>query len=204
RWKKKRFGQRWFPGETPSVAIGQGYVSVTPLQMATLMAAVANGGTLYRPWFVRRVESADGSLIQEYGPEKIRSVPFKKGTLGHLRRALRDVVNGARGTGRKARSDLVEIAGKTGTAQVVQMRGKIIKSEQLPYSIRDHAWFVAYAPSERPEIAVVVLVEHGGHGGSGAAPLAKKVIERYFSLKGNQVALSDGRETSEQEEAHAN
>lgn len=204
RWKKKRFGQRWFPGETPSVAIGQGYVSVTPLQMATLMAAVANGGTLYRPWFVRRLESADGSLIQEYGPEKIRSVPFKKGTLGYLRRALRDVVNGARGTGRKARSDLVEIAGKTGTAQVAQMRGKIVKSEQLPYSIRDHAWFVAYAPSERPEIAVVVLVEHGGHGGSAAAPLAKKVIERYFSMKGQQVALSDGRETSKQEEAHAN
>ena len=204
RWKKKRFGQRWFPGETPSVAIGQGYVSVTPLQMATLMAAVVNGGTLYRPWIVRRVQSVDGSVIQEYGPEKISSVPFKKGTLGHLRRALRDVVNGARGTGRKARSDLVEIAGKTGTAQVAQMRGKIVKSEQLPYSIRDHAWFVAYAPSERPEIAVVVLVEHGGHGGSGAAPLAKKVIERYYSLKGHQVALSDGRETSKQEEAHAN
>jgi penicillin-binding protein 2 len=200
----KQYGERWYTGETPSVAIGQGYVSVTPLQMASLMAAVANGGTLYRPWFVHRVESVDGTVIREYGPAKIRSLPFKKDTLDHLRRALRDVVNDVKGTGSKARSDLVEIAGKTGTAQIAKMRGEVIKSEDLPYSIRDHAWFVAYAPYERPEIVVVVLVEHGGHGGSGAAPLAKKVIDSYFSSEGNRVALSDGRETSKQGDSRAN
>jgi len=182
-WKRKRFGQPWFPGETPSAAIGQGYVSVTPLQMANLMTAVTNGGTFYRPWFVRKVESLDGMLIREYGPEKIRSVAFKEGTLEQVRRALRDVVNSGSGTGTRARSNLVEIAGKTGTAQVAEMRGGFVKNEQLSYAIRDHAWFVAYAPFEKPEIAVAVLIEHGGHGGSAAAPVAKMVIEKYFSLK---------------------
>jgi len=204
RWKMKEYGQRWYTGETPSVAIGQGYVSVTPLQMASLMAAVANGGTLYRPWFVRKLESVDGTVIREYEPQKIRSLPFKKDTLDRLRRALSDVVNSVKGTGSEARSDLVEIAGKTGTAQLAKMRGAVIKSEDLPYSIRDHAWFMAYAPNERPEIVVAVLVEHGGHGGSGAAPLAKKVIDSYFSSRGHRVALSDGREASKQGEALAN
>jgi penicillin-binding protein 2 len=200
-WKKKRFGQPWFPGETPSAAIGQGYINVTPLQMANLMATVANGGTLYRPWFVRKVESLDGTLIREYGPEKIREVTLKASTLDHVRSALSAVVNSGAGTGGRARSQLVEIAGKTGTAQVAEMRGGFVKSEQLSYFIRDHAWFVAYAPAEKPEIAVVTLVEHGGHGGSAAAPLAKRVIETYFSLKG---AGSDQRQASRQGGARAN
>jgi penicillin-binding protein 2 len=182
-WKRKRFGQPWFPGETPSAAIGQGYVSVTPLQMANLMAAVANGGILYRPWFVRKVESLDGTIIREYSAENIRTIKLKEGTLEYIRKALSDVVNSGYGTGGRAKSDLVQIAGKTGTAQVAEMRGAYVKSEQLPYSIRDHAWFVAYAPAEKPEIAVAVLVEHGGHGGSAAAPVAKIVIEKYLSLK---------------------
>lgn len=200
-WKKKRFGQPWFPGETPSAAIGQGYINVTPLQMANLMATVANGGTLYRPWFVRKVESLDGTLIREYGPEKIREVTLKASTLDHVRSALSAVVNSGAGTGGRARSQLVEIAGKTGTAQVAEMRGGFVKSEQLSYFIRDHAWFVAYAPAEKPEIAVVTLVEHGGHGGSAAAPLAKRVIETYFSLKG---AASDQRQASRQGGTRAN
>lgn len=195
-WKKMRFGQPWFPGETPSAAIGQGYVSVTPLQMANMMAAVANGGILYRPWFVRKVESLDGKLIREYGPERIRSLALKETTLNQIRRALTDVVNSGAGTGGRARSDLVEIAGKTGTAQVAEMRGGFIKSEQLPYLIRDHAWFVAYAPADKPEIAVAVLVEHGGHGGAAAAPLSKKVIEKYSSLRSlpadGRLARRDG------------
>jgi penicillin-binding protein 2 len=181
-WKMRRYGQPWFPGETPSISIGQGYVTVTPLQMANMMAAVANGGTLYRPWFVRKVESLDGAVIREYGPEEIRTIPLKESTLQNLRTALADVVNSGEGTGGAAKSQIVRIAGKTGTAQVVEMKGNIVKSENLAYLIRDHAWFVAYAPAEKPEIAVVVLVEHGGHGASAAAPLAKKVIEKYLSV----------------------
>jgi penicillin-binding protein 2 len=186
-WKRKRFGQPWYPGETPSLAIGQGYLNVTPLQMANMMAVLANGGTLYRPWFVRRVESLDGSIIHQYEPEKIRSVPLKQETLTRVRDALRDVVFGESGTGGRARSPLVQIAGKTGTAQVVEFKGQVIKSEHLSYFSRDHAWFVAFAPFEKPEIAIVVLVEHGGHGGSAAAPLAKQVVEKYMALKEQQV-----------------
>jgi penicillin-binding protein 2 len=182
-WKRKRFRQPWYPGETPSVAIGQGYLTVTPLQLANMMAAVANGGTVYRPYMVRRVESVEGALIQEYGPEKIRTIPLKAETLQRVRSALWDVVKGARGTGGAARTSIVNIAGKTGTAQVAEMRGAYLKSEQLAYFIRDHAWFVAYAPAQDPKIAVVTLVEHGGHGGSAAAPLAKKVIETYFETR---------------------
>ncbi len=181
-WKMRRYGQPWFPGETPSISIGQGYVTVTPLQMANMMATVANGGTLYRPWFVRKVESLDGAVIREYGPEEIRTIPLKESTLQNLRTALADVVNSGEGTGGAAKSQIVRIAGKTGTAQVVEMKGNIVKSENLAYLIRDHAWFVAYAPAEKPEIAVVVLVEHGGHGATAAAPLAKKVIEKYLSV----------------------
>jgi penicillin-binding protein 2 len=183
-WKKKRYGQPWFPGETPSISIGQGYVTVTPLQMANLVATVANGGTLYRPWFVRKVESLDGTIIREYGPEVIHSIELKETTLENVRRALADVVNSGEGTGGAAKSQITQIAGKTGTAQVTEMRGKIVKSEDLSYLSRDHAWFVSYAPAEKPEIAVAVIVEHGGHGGSAAAPLAKKVIEKYLSVRG--------------------
>src|SRR3989338_7589108 len=198
-WKMRRFGQPWFPGETPSASIGQGYITVTPLQMANLMAAVANGGTLYRPWFVRKVESLDGTLIREYGPEKIRSLSLKENTLKHLRGALADVVNSGSGTGGSAKSNMVVIAGKTGTAQVAEMRGAYVKSEQLSYLVRDHAWFVAYAPAENPVIAVAILVEHGGHGGSAAGPLAKKVIEKYFSLQNNPPdSRQAGREQSVQ------
>lgn len=182
-WKRKRFRQPWFPGETLSVAIGQGYLTATPLQLANMMAAIANGGTLYRPRLVNKIESVDGSTVREYGPEKIRTILLKPGTLERVRNGLADVVKGIGGTGGAARSKIVEIAGKTGTAQVVEMKGAYLKSEQLSYFSRDHAWFVSYAPVQNPEIAVVVLVEHGGHGGSAAAPMAKKVIEKYIELK---------------------
>jgi penicillin-binding protein 2 len=182
-WKRKRFRQPWYPGETLSVAIGQGYVTTTPLQLANMMAALANGGTLYRPRIVSKIDSVDGSIVREYGPEKIRKISLKPATVERLHKALADVVKGAGGTGGAARSSLVDIAGKTGTAQVVEMKGNYLKSEQLSYFNRDHAWFVSYAPAQNPKIAVVVLVEHGGHGGEAAAPMAKKVIEKYIQLQ---------------------
>ncbi len=126
-WKRKRFRQPWFPGETLSVAIGQGYVTVTPLQIANMMAAVANGGKLYRPRIVDKVESVDGATVREYGPELIRTIELKPDTMNRVHKALADVVQGAGGTGGAARSPLVEIAGKTGTAQVVEMKGGLCK-----------------------------------------------------------------------------
>ncbi|MGH7815865.1 MAG: penicillin-binding protein 2, partial [Candidatus Binatia bacterium] len=180
-WKMKRFRQPWYPGETVSVAIGQGYVTVTPLQLANMMAAVANGGKLYRPRIVSKVESVDGATVREYGPELIRTIEIKPDTLNRVRGALADAVKG--GTGGMARSQIVEVAGKTGTAQVVEMKAGYVKSEQLAYFSRDHAWFVAYAPAQNPQVAIAVLVEHGGHGGDAAAPMAKKVFEKYLELQ---------------------
>ena len=136
------------------MAIGQGYLTVTPLQLANMMAAVANGGTLYRPRVVDKIESVDGTVVREYGPEKIRTISLKPATLERLHKALADVVKGPGGTGAAARSSIVEIAGKTGTAQVVEMKGGYVKTEQLAYFNRDHAWFVAYAPAQNPKIAV--------------------------------------------------
>jgi len=195
-WKRKKYRQPWYPGETVSISIGQGYLTVTPLQLANMMAAVANGGTLYRPRIVSKVESVDGATVREYGPEKIRTIELKPTTLERIHEALADVVKEAGGTGGAARSTLVEIAGKTGTAQVVEMKGGYVKTEQLAYFNRDHAWFVSYAPVQNPQIAVVVLVEHGGHGGDAAAPLAKKVIEKYIALQnrpaGTQQVRAEG------------
>jgi penicillin-binding protein 2 len=184
-WKRKRFRQPWFPGETVSVAIGQGYVTVTPLQLANMMAAVANGGKLYRPYLVSKVESVDGATVREYGSQLIRTIELKADTLNRLRNALADVVRRPGGTGGAARSPLIDIAGKTGTAQVVEMKGAYVKSEQLSYFNRDHAWFVAYAPIENPQVAIAVLIEHGGHGGEAAAPVAKKVFETFIDIKKN-------------------
>jgi penicillin-binding protein 2 len=182
-WKRKRYRQPWFPGETVSVAIGQGYVTVTPLQLANMMAAVANGGKLYRPYLVTKVESVEGATMREYGPELVRTIELKADTLTRVRNALSDVVNGPGGTGGAARSPLIKVAGKTGTAQVIEMKGAYLKSEQLSYFNRDHAWFVSYAPVENPQIAMAVLVEHGGHGGEAAAPMAKKVFEKFIEIK---------------------
>ena len=186
-WKRRKLRQPWFPGETISVAIGQGYVTVTPLQLANMMAAVANGGKLYRPYLVTKVESVDGATVREYGPELMRKVELKPETLSRLHRALADVVHAPGGTGGAARSPLIQVAGKTGTAQVIEMKGAYLKSEELSYFNRDHAWFVAYAPLDKPQIAVAVLVEHGGHGGAVAAPLAKKVFETFIGQQAQQV-----------------
>ncbi|HLN85265.1 MAG TPA: penicillin-binding protein 2 [Candidatus Limnocylindrales bacterium] len=180
-WKMKRYRQPWYPGETVSVAIGQGYVTVTPLQLANMMAAVANGGKLFRPRLVSKVESVDGTIVREYGPELIRTIDLKPDTLTRIHNALADVVKV--GTGGMARSPIVEIAGKTGTAQVVEMKAAYLKSEQLSYFSRDHAWFVSYAPAQNPEVAIAVLIEHGGHGGDAAAPMAKKVYEKYIEMQ---------------------
>lgn len=182
-WKRKRFRQPWYPGETISVAIGQGYVTVTPLQLANMMAAVANGGKLYRPYLVSKVESLDGATVREYGSELIRTIEMKPETLQRVHKALADVVHGPGGTGGAARSPLIQVAGKTGTAQVIEMKGAYLKSEQLSYFNRDHAWFVSYAPLDKPQIAVAVLVEHGGHGGEAAAPMAKKVFEKFIEMQ---------------------
>jgi penicillin-binding protein 2 len=181
------------------VAIGQGYVTVTPLQLANMMAAVANGGKLFRPRLVSKVESVDGTTVREYGPELIRNIELKPDTLTRIHNALADVIKV--GTGGVARSTIVDIAGKTGTAQVIEMKGGYMKTEQQTYFSRDHAWFVSYAPVENPQIAIAVLVEHGGHGGDAAAPMAKKVFEKFIEM---QKQATEKQQVRVDGEPHAN
>ncbi len=178
QWKRRRFKQQWFEGETLSVAIGQGYVTATPLQMAQLAAMIANGGTRYRPHYVKRVEAPDGTIKEEFEPEVLAEAHLKKTTLEHVRAGMRDVVMTDRGTGKKARVPGIEVAGKTGTAQAVGADAAPHGSRES----RDHAWFIAFAPVEAPEIAIGVLIEHAGeHGGTVAAPVAQQIMSRYFN-----------------------
>jgi penicillin-binding protein 2 len=171
-------------------AIGQGDDNVTPLQLAMVYAAIANGGQVYQPQLVRRIETPDGARMEEFQPKLLRSIDIHPNHRKVIVDALTAVVNEAGGTAFRSRLKDVVIAGKTGTAQVARL-GKIrLKREEMPYFQRDHAWFAAFAPADEPEIAVVVLNEHGGHGGSDAAPTAQAVFQKYFDLKKDDAALS--------------
>jgi len=167
QWSREYRGTPWFPGETISVSIGQGPVLVTPLQMANMMAAVANGGYRTVPTVAK----------QEMRPE-LESISVQPEALAAVRDALMAVVM-EKGTGARANVPGIEVAGKTGTVQVVRQE-TWIKSEDLPYEKRDHAWFVSFATAGDKQLVVVVFVEHGGRGSLAAAPLAKKLYEIYF------------------------
>jgi penicillin-binding protein 2 len=184
-WKKERLGAPWFAGETLSVVIGQGYVTVTPLQMAVVAATIANGGTVYRPHLVKRVLSDEGEPLKEYSPEIIRKTDIHPRTLQLVRDGMRDVVNSKTGTGKKAQLPDVLVAGKTGTSQVIA--GTRGKGKKLPRQYRDHAWFIAFAPADHPEVAVACLLEHAGEGGgAAAAPVVREVLAAYFALKNGE------------------
>ncbi len=184
-WKKKRFNEPWQGGETLSIAIGQGYNLVTPLQMAVFISAVGNGGTLYRPRIVKTIQDSQGQTIKRIEPEITGGLPAGKETLALVKKALLKVVHSERGTARGIRLNHVEIAGKTGTAQVFSIKkGEKVDTEDLDYSLRDHAWFVCYAPADAPLIAVSVMIEHGEHGSSAAAPIAGALVKQYTQKLG--------------------
>jgi len=177
-WKQKAKNEPWLPGETISASIGQGYVTVTPLQMASLIGTVANDGVTYRPRLVRSILDRETAQLQAMEPVEKARLKIKPDHLKLIQQALAGVVT--EGTATRAKSPLVTIAGKTGTAQTAALRTG--PEKDIPKKFRDHAWFVAFAPVEQPKIAVAVLAEHMGHGGSAAAPLAKEVIEQYVKL----------------------
>ncbi|MBU4353957.1 MAG: penicillin-binding protein 2 [Proteobacteria bacterium] len=177
-WKKARFHQPWHEGETILVSIGQGYNLTTPIQMARVVAAIANGGSVYKPYIVEKVESPAGEILYRAKPEVQSRLGASPATLEVVRQSLVGVVND--GTAKAARLPHIQVAGKTGTAQVVAMDRDNPKKKQAR-GLEDHAWFVAYAPADDPQVAVAVLVEHGGHGGSQAAPLASRVIKARLS-----------------------
>jgi penicillin-binding protein 2 len=143
------------------------------MQLLVMVSAIANGGTIYRPWVVKKIVSLSGDVLEEYEPEAIRQVHVKPETLAFVRQAMLAVVD--EGTGARAKIPGVPIGGKTGTAQVVK-KGE----EKRQADLKDHAWFVSFAPVDNPQIAVVVLVENGGFGGLVAAPVAKAVYEAAF------------------------
>ena len=196
-WKQKRFGKRWYQGETLSVAIGQGYVLMTPIQMASMIATVANEGTVFRPHLVKRIVDADGKQLTEMRPEVIGTAGFSKESYRLVKQGLFAVVNESGGTGGMARMYDVRVAGKTGTSQVVKMRDG---NRGTPYQFRDHALFVAFAPYDKPEIAVAVVVEHGEHGGSAAAPIVARILRTYFDAK-KPVRKEGSTVSSEEEDA---
>jgi penicillin-binding protein 2 len=182
QWKKNRTGEAWQKGETLSVAIGQGFNLTTPLQMAMLTAAVGNGGTRYRPRIVKTIRAADGRTVYEGTPDVVGHLPISDSTLKLVQEGLFRVVNNRRGTAWSSRLEGMAMSGKTGTAQVVGRRADDTTGESLGEPvIKDHAWFVAYAPRENPRIAVAVIVEHGEHGSSAAAPVAAEIIRFYLS-----------------------
>lgn len=169
-WKKEKKRLPWYLGDTFISAIGQGYITATPIQMALMTATFANGGKIYKPSLIKINQAPSGTIT------------LKPETVKMIKEALSGVVNEANGTAQGARSSLTVISGKTGTAQVVGKK-KGLTGERF----MDHAWFVAFAPVDNPEIALSVFVEHGGGGGAAAAPIAKKAIEAYFKSQESRV-----------------
>lgn len=173
RWKRVNYGEPWVTGDTYNAAIGQGFVLVTPLQLLNATAAVANGGTLYRPQIVRQVLDGRGEVVEELSPEILRTVPVSARNLEIVREGMRAAVT--RGTAHRVNLAGVAVAGKTGTAEYFGPRDA---QGNLP----THAWFTAFAPYEDPQIALVVFVSGGHEGAKVAVPIAAKILRMYFGL----------------------
>ena len=178
KWRVKR--KKWVQGETINFAIGQGYLLTTPLQAVLIPAAAANNGRLMKPQLIHHFEDIQGSPISVYNPQVLAERLMSPETARFLRRAMTRVVEEPRGTAyRYVKSSFIRMAGKTGTSEVSKKyQGRSL--EETPIEYRDHAWFVAFAPVEEPEIAMAVIVEHGGGGGAVAGSIAKKILEQYY------------------------
>ncbi len=179
-WKRKARREPWYPGETLITGIGQGYFLTTPLQLATATASLANRGQRIRPRMVESIDLPDGTRETT----RMESTQLSQVDPEHWEQiihAMQQVIEGQRGTARRIRSDHYSIAGKTGTAQVFTVKqDEEYDEETVEKRKRDHALFIAFAPVEEPRIAVAVIVENGGHGGSVAAPIARKIMDRYL------------------------
>ena len=184
-WKKRVRKQVWFPGETVIAGIGQGYVLVTPIQLALATATLANGGQHFQPQLVSSIQRKADPFPRRVSPQMVSNIPIlRKENWQEIHHAMTEVIHGARGTARRLnKPDLrYKIAGKTGTAQVFTVaQDATYKEDELEERLKDHALFMSFAPAQNPKIAIAVVVENGGHGGSVAAPIAGKVIEAYLS-----------------------
>lgn len=181
-WKKRVRGEIWFPGETLSAAIGQGFVLVTPLQLTSLYGTIARRGTHMDPYLVSRIEDVAGNELYRRDPAVKNESEIPDDVFDRIISGLAGVVAEDSGTGRVARWAGVPVAGKTGTAQVVRLQELPEGQEEFPYELRDHGWFAAFAPVNRPKVVAAVIVEHGGHGSSSAAPIVTRLIKKYGEL----------------------
>ena len=181
-WKERARRQPWYPGETLIVGIGQGYLLTTPLQLASAAATLANGGRYVAPRVAAAIEAPDGSLsVPAPQPPPVQLPVRSRASWEDVTQGMLDVVEGQRGTARRIRTDAYRIAGKTGTAQVFTVgQAEEYDEDKIDKKLRDHALFIAFAPVEDPRIAVAVLIEHGGHGGSVAAPIARRIMDVYL------------------------
>ena len=174
-WKRKTINEQWYPGDTVNLSIGQGFLLVTPLQIHNMLCLIANDGLYLRLHNVEKIISQSGEIIREFKPELIKKIDISQETFRIIKEGMKKVVES--GTGRLANIEEVKIAGKTGTAQNPQGE--------------NHAWFIGFAPYDKPEICVTILVENGGDGSAAAAPVAAKIIQKYFQLKNNKIVKNE-------------
>ncbi len=189
-WKKATYGEEWQPGENLSVAIGQGFVNATPIEMAVAYNAIGTEGKIVKPFIIKKIIDQEGNVLKENFPQVLRDlqqtqpngIKIAPETFKVVKEGMRLVANGNRGTARFWKVPGVEMAGKTGTAQVAGFSADQIHASctARPIHMRHHGWFVAYAPAENPEITVAVLAEHSCHGNTGAAPIVRDVVLAYF------------------------
>ena len=189
-YKRKVFDQDWYLGETFDAAIGQSFTLVTPLQMAVVVSEVANGGIRYRPYVVSRIDNSDGTPKEVFGPEKLGVLPIQKNVMDLIREGLRDVTNEGGTAGALFKGFPVDVAGKTGTAENAHGR--------------DHGWFVAYAPYDKPRIVVVALVEQGSFGAGSAGPIVRDILAAYFHVNLNNTSNDENKKNTSQEQNRSN
>ncbi len=181
-WKMRTYGEPFKDGETLAVAIGQGYMVSTPLQLALMTSAVVNGGKLLRPAIVETIKSSTGKTVFSHSPVVRSTLPLSEKHLAFLSAAMEGSVSEKSGTGRRCAVAGLRIGGKTGTAQVIRLREPAIAEEKIPYHERTHAIFVAYVDRRNQKLAVAVVVEHGGGGGAVASPIAREIITHYYGI----------------------
>ncbi len=182
-WKRARFKkrgqQKWYGGETISVGIGQGYNAYTPIQLATALSTLVNDGVMFRPHLVKYVVDPVTGARTQVASEPVRRIPLQREHVAAVKAAMEDVT--LTGTGARAFADVpYRVGGKTGTAQVYSLKGSRYREGEVAERLRDHSWFIAYAPADNPRIAMAVLVENGGFGSRSAAPIARQVIDYYL------------------------
>lgn len=179
RWKRLTYAETWSAGDTYNMAIGQGALLTTPMQVLNATSAIANGGALYQPQLVRQIVDTEGNVVEQFEPVLIRDLPVDPDVVDIVREGMWGAVNSANGTAKALSVPGVTVAGKTGTAEFYDPEIPPKANNRLP----THAWFTAFAPYEDPEIALVVFIYNGGEGSTAALPVAQEILRGYFNLK---------------------